>query len=316
MRQLVAAQAEAGFEPLPEARAKGVLQRFPWLRLSLGAGAVAMFLAYAAHMHDPRPVETPAKLVHLSPPTAPLPLWTPIARPLAIYGLDAPELKTLPFAFSARRDATGAREDDLAFGLFDQGGAPHLRMVVNRSAPSERQEPSFFLDLARRASGLAGLAIARSAPPQGLTTKFGLAEIAQVTLSDTLDRACLAFRLSRPDIALHMAGWLCPTKDQTMDRQDLACTFDRLQLIEAGNDEALRQVFLQADRQRIESCAPPAIVSSIQAPRQLAKPAGHGRQRQARQARPARVIAARKGFATPRREMRRAAGSASRDSRG
>ena len=224
--------------------------------------------------------------------------------------MDAPQLKALPIALSARRNAAGAREDTLTFGWFDQDTEAHLRVVVHRSTQPEPHDISLFLDLARRASGAAGLAVTRSTPPEGLATKFGLMETSEVTLSDSAERACLAFRFAHGEIGFRLVGWHCPARRQAIDRKVLACTVDRLSLAEAGNDEPLKTVFAQADRQRIAECMPAPIVASPE-PRRGAK--------SSRQARPARtpepVTAARTGSAIPRGQAR-GAGSASPNSRG
>jgi hypothetical protein len=246
---------------------------------------------------------------------APPPIWTPVPRPLPIYGLDAPQLKPLPFAFSARRDAAGAREDTLAFGAFDHDTAPHLRIVLQRSPDPEGLEPSLFLDLARRSS-TAGLAIMRSTPAEALATKFGLMEACEVTLFDASARACLAFRFAHTDVGFRLAGWLCPAKGQANDRHELACTLDQLSLVEAGNDETLKILFARADRQRIDGCPPvPGVVGAE--PRKQGRPKGRAPPRQAGPARAqASATAAQKGSASRPRGTARGAGSASPDNRG
>lgn len=283
---------------------------FSWLHVVLGSGIVAAVLAYLAQPQAPPRAETPATPVRQTDARSPPPAWTPIARPLAIYGIDAPALKSLPVALSARRNTAGAREDTLAFGWFDQDNETHLRIVLQRSTQPEPLDASLFLDLARRASGAAGLAVTRSTPPEGLATKFGPMETSEVTLSDAAERACLAFRFAHQEIGFRLVGWHCPAKGQAIDRKVLACTVDRLSLAEAGNDEPLKTVFAQADRQRIAECTPAPIVASAE-PRRGAKGS--------RQARPARtpepVTAARTGSANPRGQAR-GAGNASPNSRG
>jgi hypothetical protein len=290
----------------PTSRSK---RGFSWRHVVLGSGIVAAVLAYLAQPPTPPVAETQATPVRLSAARSPPPAWMPIERPLAIYGIDSPHLKPLPVAVSARRNAAGGREDSLAFGWFNQDNEAHLRVVVQRSTQPEPLDASLFLDLARRASG-AGLAVIRSTPPERLATKFGLLETSEVTLSDSAERACLAFRFAHQEVGFRLVGWHCPSKGQAIDRKVLACTVDRLSLVEAGNDEPLKTVFAQADRQRIAECTPAPIVASAD-PRRGAKGS-----RQARPARtPAPVTAARTGSANPRGQAR-GAGNASPNSRG
>jgi hypothetical protein len=221
-------------------------------------------VAYAAQRQAP-PAEAPVTPVQLSAPSAPTSTWMPIAGPLPVYGVDAPGVRSLPFAFTARRDAAGAREDNLSFGSFDQEGEAHLRIILERAPNLERPEGGLFLDLARRASG-SGLAVMRSTPPEGLVTKFGPVESTEITLSDAIGRTCIGFRFAHQEVGFRVAGWLCPAKGQAIDRRELVCTLDRLSLVEPGNDEALKLLFGQADRQRIGSCAPAPVVSTIAPP--------------------------------------------------
>jgi hypothetical protein len=299
----------ASRRPATSARPARRLASFPWLGLCLGSGAVGAVLVYAAQQHESPvayltiPAARPA-VVSAAPP-----LWTPIARPLPIYGMEAPGLKGLPFAFSARRAAEGVREDTLTFGAFDQDGGPHLRMLLHRAADPQREPPSLFLDLARRASDTAGLAVIRSTPAEGLATKFGAMETSEATLSDALERTCLGFRFAHREVGFRLLGWLCPAKGQALDRQELACTLDRLSLLESGNDEALKTLFAQADRQRIDGCTP-APISRVE-PRKN----GRSASRPSRRAGTA-LTGRRKDSAARLQQPARRAGNAASNSRG
>ena len=326
MHPPVAAHPEDGFALRPDrrprasekmAQAGSAPAGFPWLRLSAGCGAVIAVLASFAQQQEPPAPATPSAPVQ--PSAASLPVWTPVARALPIYEIDAPRLKPLPFAITARRDAAGAREDTLTFGAFDREGEPHLRIVLHRLPHPERTEPSLFLDLARRASG-AALAVVRSTPPEGLATKFGVMEVSEATLSDNSERLCLGFRFSHHEIGFRIAGWLCPAQGQAMgqaiDRQELACTIDRLSLAEAGNDEPLKNLFAQADRQRIGGCTPAPIVDSLEPRSGEGAPNGRSPPRQARPRAQVPVTGGQKGSATLPRGPARGAGNASPNNRG
>jgi hypothetical protein len=286
----------------------------PWFRVWLGcAGAIIVVVSL---WEGPAPivpdaVEGTASLAVV--PKAPPPFWQPIARPLAIYAMDAPELKPLPFTFTARRDPIGAREDDLTYGAFGDGSRPYLRIALRRAPASEPAPASLFVDLARHASEAAGLAVMHSAAPVGVGTKFGLVEAADVALAESEERACLAFRFAHQEVGFRMGGWLCPPKDQPTDRHKLACTIDGLTLVDAGNDQQLRALFAQVDRQRTEGCAPQPVASA-RPPRKDKEPPRVVQERATPKRQP--VTAARKGSASPRRAPARAAGSGVPGSRG
>jgi hypothetical protein len=323
MHPPVAADPEDGFALRPDrrpsisrkARPARAASGFPWLRLTFGCGATIAVLACLVERQDLRATNLPGAPVRLAMAGAPPPVWTPVPRPLSIYGLDAPQLKRLPVAFTARRDAAGAREDILTFGAFDRAAEPHLRLILHRSPDPEQSEPSLFLALARQASH-AGLAVTRSMPAAGLATKFGVMEISEAILSDTAERACIAFRFAHQEIGFRLAGWLCPARGQENERQELACTLDRLSLAEAGNDEQLKRLFAQADRQRLGGCAPVPLAGTVERSRGEGRPVSRSASGQARPRAQGPVTAAQRGSATLRRAPARGAGSASPDNRG
>jgi hypothetical protein len=50
---------------------------------------------------------------------------------------------------------------------------------------------------------------------------------------------------------LTLAGWACGVAQRPLDRVALACFLDRLDLVGAGRDAALRTVFAEAERARV-----------------------------------------------------------------
>lgn len=256
-------EPRAGRRP-PSSGAAGRRAAFPWIRLCLGSGVVIAAVAFLAYPQVPTPATSPElPTLRRAPVSAPPPLWQPIAQPAPAYAIDAPALHGLPFAYEARRDRSGAREDILTFGAHEQEAKAHVRLIAHHGPLSEEQGSSFFVDLARRAAE-AGLAVTRSAPPSGLQTKFGLAEVADVTLSGNAERVCLAFRLVHT-AAFRTGGWLCGAAGQPASRRQLACIVDRVTVL-ASDDPTLKAVFVQAERQRDETCAPLARVAEAPKP--------------------------------------------------
>jgi len=230
--------------------------RFAWLGLGCGAGMAAV-VVLAPHP-EPALLDAPeSPAVHPAPVSAPVPVWEPITQPAAIYAVHAPGLQGLPFTYEPRRDGSNAREDSLAFGTGEADARPYFRLVAHRSAEVEAPGASFFVDLARRAAD-AGFAVDRSAPADALRTKFGVAEVADVVLAGSSERACIAFRLDHPEITWRLGGWLCGAEGRPAARRRLACMLDGVSLL-ASDDPALKTLFAQAERQRDEACAPPRV---------------------------------------------------------
>lgn len=183
--------------------------------------------------------------------------WTRIARPIAMFGLDSPELERQTMAYEASRSQDGAkREDVLSFGAFTEA-KPHLllRLVVDHG--DDHLTQPFIIALVREAAAR-GMSVQRSGAPTGLTTKFGSVEATDVTLSDGAnERACIGFRHRGGDTPLRLSGWWCGGAARPVDRQQLACLVDGLALLSAGEDQVLRSLFAAAERNRGGACSPP-----------------------------------------------------------
>ena len=111
-----------------------------------------------------------------------------------------------------------------------------------------------FLEAARRAAE-AGFAVTRSSVPVPMATKFGPAETADILLSaDGSEHACVAWRIIGEDAQLRLAGWQCGAAGKAIDRLTLACALDRLDLVGAGDDPALKAYFSRAERNRLPQC--------------------------------------------------------------
>lgn len=183
--------------------------------------------------------------------------WARIARPIAMFGLDSPELERQAPAYEASRSQDGTkREDVLSFGAFTEA-KPHLllRLVVDHG--DDHLTQPFIIALVREAAAR-GMSVQRSGAPTGLTTKFGSVEATDVTLSDgATERACIGFRHRGGDTPLRLSGWWCGGAARPADRQQLACLVDGLALLGAGEDHALRSAFAAAERNRDGACSPP-----------------------------------------------------------
>jgi hypothetical protein len=192
-----------------------------------------------------------------SPARAGVPDWTPVARPIATFGLGMPDLDGQPIRHGARRDRSSAtREDVLQAGEFTMP-ATHLRLAVQRDpvAPAS----SHYLAVTRQAAE-AGLAVERIAQPRALASKFGPIEASDVMLGQGDDvRHCLAFRHITDDRAFGFQGWLCGQGGVAADRQRLTCLLDRLNLLAAGEARELRVHFSRAELNRQASCTSPKL---------------------------------------------------------
>lgn len=188
--------------------------------------------------------------------------WIRISRPIAMFGLDSTELDRQSPAYEARRSPDGARREDvLAFGGFAEP-KPHLVLRLLLDAKDEQLSQPFVIALVREAAGR-GMSLQRSGTPTGIETKFGLVETADAKLSDgTTSRACIGFRHRMSDAQLSLSGWWCGGEKRPADRQQLICLLDRVDLLSAGDDRALRAAFARTELKRQPACSPPRLSAS------------------------------------------------------
>jgi hypothetical protein len=184
--------------------------------------------------------------------------WVRVVRPIAMFGLQSPELDAEPTSYEARRSQDGSRREEvLAFGAFDEA-RPHLLLRLQLDHRTTDLSQPFMIALVRGAASRA-LAVQRSSASTAIATRFGPVETADAMLSDgKASRPCIAFRMSPGDLPLAMSGWWCGA-DRPADRQQLVCLIDRLDLLSAGDDPALRAAFARTELGRRPGCAPPRL---------------------------------------------------------
>ena len=218
-----------------------------WSALTL-AGAAATLVWLAAP--GPAPVDEP-KLA-----------WIDIQKPFALFDVNLPAFQSLERAYEARRHAEGGgRRDRLAFGRL--GETPYLRFEVYRLGTESAPRASLHVTAARRASDI-GYGLARSGPVGGIASRFGLVEVADVTLERGGARQhCLAFQTAAPagdDAAapdvMRLSGLSCDEQGVAPSRSALACQVDQIQLMAAGEDAGLRDAFVAADQRPGAACTP------------------------------------------------------------
>ena len=238
----------------------------PWFRMAVVCAAMVAGLAYLAGQ-QPQPSADPVS-IPLAPLIAPPPAWERVSQPVPLYALDG--IPRGSFALDVRRHIEGGREDTLTFGSFGDTGFGLLRMTRGVSEP----EPTSFYVLLVRQAAQAGLSVVRSTQAAPLATKFGPAEIAEVTMmgmagetaADPSEATCVAWRVAVPEAQFALSGWVCGSVDQPADAAQVACLIDRLTMA-GGEDAGLKVLFAQAEQRRIEACRPPAPrVASVRKP--------------------------------------------------
>lgn len=182
--------------------------------------------------------------------------WIVSAHPLAVYALQSPEFARAPVSYALRRRSDGsAREDVLTFGAFG-AARPFLQIAVRRG--HDAPNATFFVETARRAADT-GLSVEKLNAVSALATRFGEGEYAEVWLSGAdgapARAGCQAFVVRARPEPLKISGLACGPDGLGFDQRRLACLIGRLDLLGAGDDEALKDIFAQAELRRDPSCA-------------------------------------------------------------
>ncbi len=213
------------------------------LIMAFGALAVA---AAIQRLIPPAPPAPPAGPVVLPP------YWATVSRPAPVFvvqGLPA----NAPVAYGARsHTAKAGEEDTIVLGAFAAG--EHARLVLERPGPEPRRPAGFTIDMVRRAAE-AGISIGRAGQPVPVETRFGIAEVAPMQLSQgTVVRGCSVFRLSAPDEILRIAGWLCAETPTDGPDPRLRCLIEALALAVPRGDAVLARLFAATERRRDPAC--------------------------------------------------------------
>lgn len=183
-------------------------------------------------------------------------IWSPVVRPQTMFVLDLAGLGLDKPALDVRRHSGGGREDVFTVGRPGAEGG-HLRLVAYRFGSEVRPAGTLFVEMARRGAET-GLAVMRTTVPAPVQTRFGAAEVAEMTVSDgDRQHVCLAWRVGRDDIDMRLTGWLCPAEGKRVDRATVACVVDRLDLAAAVGERDLKRAFAEAPRSRDPACPPP-----------------------------------------------------------
>jgi hypothetical protein len=195
--------------------------------------------------------------------------WTRIQRPVAIFALGAQDFAGQAQRYESWRHSRAGRDDRLIYGSLS---SPPEKAVDGQKKPEAHLHLSFlreggaarslFLDLVAQGAEN-GVSVERLRQPGMIATKFGPVEAADATLSQGgAARACLGFRHVSEEPGLRLAGWWCAADGRPADRRQLACLIDRIGLLSAGEDKALRAVFTQAEKSRDPACNPSRIAQA------------------------------------------------------
>jgi hypothetical protein len=178
------------------------------------------------------------------------PVWRDVVRPLAVFNLEGGALSGNALTYRAFARTDGAREDVMSWAAPKLPQFPVGIVVVHRNPPHETTEQRLFSEVARRAASF-GLSLEGAGSSSAVATKFGDLEVMDMRLKSAAgEQACIAFRHVAWSAPLAFTGWRCGTAEKPIDRPQLVCFIDRLDVMSAGQELWLRDYFADSERFR------------------------------------------------------------------
>lgn len=239
-------------KPARATRHARALLEIPAVRRAGGICAVAIgiWLGYAAPRTAPK-----VEIANAEPASE----WLDVLKPFQLFDVASPEFASAFGVYEAQHNLVGGgRRDVVTLGAVDQN-EPYLRAAFYRLGQEPAPQPSLFVEMARRASGV-GLAVDRVSAPTLLPTRFGAFETADVIVANAANpgegkaRTCVGFRFSTESPRFRISGFACGEKGRPADRSALSCLIDRFDLVAAGEDQELRAFFARAELGRRPEC--------------------------------------------------------------
>jgi hypothetical protein len=223
--------------------------------LFVGVGvALALATAMAGQVTRWSPPMPAAKPVAPSAPDSAAPPWTVAPAAPALFTLEPPPPGALRIETSLLSGSDARRDMFMSGDAAEAGPFSSLTVDDGRSGA----DASFFVTVARQAAAN-GLAVARLALPTTAVTRFGMMEIADLTLTTPHGPvACSAFRGTAETSPLRYSGWACGAGGAGTARA-ARCLVDSISLMPGHEDGALASLIRSTEELRDASCGPARI---------------------------------------------------------
>ncbi len=178
---------------------------------------------------------------------------------LSLFNLQSPETTNLDLDYSARTHVSGLREDILSWG--DKQMPSKAMMVLQRPLSTIVDHSSLQIETERRAQEL-NFEVNQTSNLSIITSKFGAIEVMDFILTqDKTTNSCLAFRSQNLQPDLKLSGWLCGSQAKAVERPQLSCFINRMELIGAAQNVTLHKIFQNTENKRGD--CPSRITASL-----------------------------------------------------
>ncbi len=184
--------------------------------------------------------------------------WHPVERPIPAFAASSADLAEKTATYEILRHAEGGRKDVLKWS--DAGVAmPWAEIEIYRPGAESPGFTPASLEIGARTA----LWNVRDVQADGvIDSKFGpvsLVAFSSKAAGKSLN--CTGFARSFDDPQLQLSGWICGGSAQTSGRQAAACVLNRLNLLAAGSDPKLAELFARSELKRQADCGSTAFAS-------------------------------------------------------
>lgn len=172
-------------------------------------------------------------------------------KPLQIFSVEAPETSDLNLSYTTKIHVTGLQEDvmnwtDTSFKSITAS------MIIQRNMPPQGYDSQgIYQEMTQRVTAL-GYTLEKVSVLSTVPSKFGPVEVIDMTIIDSAqsERTCSAFRTQAHQPNLKLSGWLCSDTHGAVERPQVTCFINRLDLLGAQETAPLRQIFLNAETRK------------------------------------------------------------------
>jgi hypothetical protein len=185
-------------------------------------------------------------------------------RALQLFSIESPETSGLSLNYTSRIHKSGLREDVLVWSKPDTEKKSDIgkqakfslqnMMVIQRDTPPQGFDtPHIRAEIVQR-SKILGLSITKISTLSTIPSKFGPVEVLDIALEDKTKvmHSCVAFRTQAMQPNLKLSGWLCAEPASAVERPQVTCFINRLNLMGATHDKPLQNIFQTAEARRAE----------------------------------------------------------------
>ena len=231
--------------------------------MQLALGPILLKSDKPAGLYDP--IQTSSIAQKTSEPALKKDMWSTgwkvkSGKALQIFSLETPETADLNLSYMVKTHVSGLQEDAMSWSHGDGEKGIKLdaaSLFIQRNMPPQGYDSTGIFDEMTTRVKAQGLSIEKVSALSTVPSKFGPIEVIDMTVTDNAqpERVCSAYRTQAHQPNLKLSGWLCSDGQNSVERPQLTCFINRLDLMGAPESTSLQTIFRNAETRRGD-CSP------------------------------------------------------------